>query len=97
MESCPQFIGRNVNPCVLHLDLMMLNRGVLYLRRKRMLNRITENAETNRRTNRAPISQVLERVNGFRARALLLHFAPNCAIARSNLFETRSLPITSTM
>src|ERR1700694_2901902 len=44
----------------------MLERGILHSRRKRMLDRVAENPEPNRRIDTLPILQVRELVNFFR-------------------------------
>ena len=70
LERLAQFAWRNLKARVLHVDLAMLERGVLHLRRERMRDRIAEDAETNRRIDIArclrPILKIGERVNVFR-------------------------------
>ena len=62
---------------ILHVELIVLERGILDLRRKRMRHRIAQNAETNRRFDAlrdlAPPLQIPEGINFAGALLLFCH------------------------
>src|SRR2546421_10961228 len=47
LDRSAQFIRQNVEAHILNIDLAMLERGVLHLRRKRMLDWIAVHSETD--------------------------------------------------
>ena len=68
-----QLVRQNVKPRILPVNLAMLEGSILHLRRKRMLDWIAQDAETNRRIDFAQGLQIGERVNLFACRAFLFH------------------------
>src|SRR5207237_351289 len=58
IDRTAQLVRRNLKTRILHIDLAMLKRSILHLRRERVLHRIAENSEPDRRIDVAPIFSI---------------------------------------
>src|SRR5436190_17257976 len=86
MQRRSQFVRPNMKARVLHVDLAMLQRGVLHLRRERMRDRIAKHTKPDWRieiTRRfSPIFEISKRVTLSRS-FLFFHSEEQCRCSHS--------------